>query len=431
MSQRKSENTSAVNKAPQSQGYAPADANAPRTSQSTNWRRPCVVVQAIALAAISILLSGCCRGIAISKQSGRTAELDVVQSLRLGGARILWSDGRARSVLVMTRQGVVGSVAETDTHFEALFGRPWPTNFHGHPLAGGRRLALFAGPAAASPDGGRVVVLSLWVPPLSGTYGPARFGSWQEWSVARRKLLWLFSANRFPSGNPEIPPRGPRRFIFTEGGRKIVGFSGDGLFFFTARGLRFIPSSSAAMQASHIIRLVQNRGAGNLFATICLIPGRIEVWDGATEKRVVIIPPPALTSWGGPDVRAALSGRRCAVAWGHHLAVYDAETGLRLFTTTLAGKCEGLALSKRGKRLVVCVTRSRRAINTKAMGAMAKRIRLYVLRLSSKPLVLASSAWRPTTASGSVELAWLGHRGLAEATRRALIFWRLRGGRGW
>ena len=351
-----------------------------------------------------------------------------MQSLRLGGARILWSGAGARSVLVMTRQGVVGSVAETDTRFRAFFGRPWPANFHGQPLAGGGRLALFAGPAAASPDGERVVALSVWVPALRRVDGPARFGSWQEWSVARRKPLWVLSADRFPSGNAEIPPRGPRRFIFTDGGWKLVGFSRNGLFFFAARGLRFIPSPSAAWQASHIIRLVQNRGAGNLFVAICLFPGRIEVWDGATEKRVVIIPPPALTSWGGPKLRAALCGWRCAVAWGRHLAVYDARTGLRLFTTKLAGKCEGLALSTRGNRLAVCVSRGWREINTKAVRAVAKRVRLYLLRVSPRLPVLASSAWRPTTVSGSVELAWLGRRGLAEATGRALIFWRLRGG---
>ena len=382
----------------------------------------CILFTVLPLIIISGLLGRAAIG-ANQPRPQAPRSIRVLRVAKIAGVRVLWAKNAGRGLIVF-RKGRVGRLDMEKGRITPLFGVPWRRAFL--PTSSGHqaRVPVFAGPAAASPSGNRVVVLMLWYPAKPKSAGPGRLGAWELWSVARATRLGSLSPSRFPSNSEQIPARGPRRIIFTDHGRKIVGFGRDGLFFFAAKSLLFVPSSSAETQAEHIVDLHQDQGQqGNLFAATCTMPGRVEIWNGVTEQRVVIIVPPAHVSWWKPGLMVSLSGDRCAVAWAGSVAIYDAKSGVRLVLRGFRGRCEGVALSPGGRRLLVCV---RSAASVRAgvpATARATLDRLYVLSTVRGLRSVAISDAYPALATGRVQLLWCGKGQCVSATPDKVVLW--------
>ncbi len=394
-----------------------------RVSEQGYSMRPALPVRTLAAAVALGLLPVCCTRGPTRLNAPGAGRITATREIPLGDVQVLWSGGPRHAMLVL-RRGVVGMISEKQPKLEPLFGSALPESVGGRRRVGSRRLKIFAGPAVAATSGRYIAVLSLDLPPLPRSAGgPMRFGSWQVWSVARRECVGRLSSPARSLQSYTVPPRGPLRVVFTDGDRRIVGCDGGGLLFFDFNGGR-LRLNLSTVQAEHAYRLVPNRSGGDLFAAACALPGRVEIWNGATERRVVIIPPPAGVSWGIVNLLVSLRGRRCAVSWGRDAAVYNAETGRRLAEIRLGGDCEGIALSKQGRELATCVRVGPSTLRGKAAHLRQTRSRLFVFRLEPRPTIFALSRYSKAD-PGPVSLRWLGQTRIVESTARRLTFWRV------
>lgn len=392
--------------------------------------RGCLRIHAVEaiLAVLAISAITGCAQVSAPRRGPNVREPIVAAAVApLAGADILHSGRDGGSVLVMVR-GVVGSVCQNRPKLKKIFGAPWPRNLRERIAGQYPTLPILIGLASASADGRYVAALSLNTPPIhrSVVASEARFGSWQIWSVARKKCLLALSRTDFPSGHEEIPPRGPLRVVFTDGGKRIAACGHGGLYFFNFNGRR-LRLALAPVEAQHAYELVPNQGGGNLFAALCALPGRVEIWDGAAMERVVVIPPPPRTMlWVAPEIHVSLCGRRCAVSWGNRVDVYDAESGRCVAAYTFAGACRGAALSAGGKRLAVCVASvpRDRHVGGVPTGNVRSHIRVLVVGADRGPR--ERSTWL-NGGAGHVQLVWTGRNRIVESTARHLIFWSLRG----
>lgn len=345
-------------------------------------------------------------------------EFRVEQYSRASRMHIL--QARGGSPLLAMRNGVIGYLSARTLEVTHGLGTPWNRLVIQRSGRRPRPVTLFAEPPSVSPDGEFFVALV-----LSGLQAPLAakldlHAQWQTWSLKRRRIVSRLSATP-PQAEP-IPPRGPQRLVYTDCGHKLAGFGRGCLYFFAAKTMR-PRASSAPLSSYHVIRLCAEP-EGKYLLAFCTQPGRVEVWNSITEKRVVIIPPPPGARWN-PTTREAIGGNRVAVSWGHNLALYDADNGRCISCLHVSGTCHALALMPDGSSLAICTVSSTShgsgRVNPK--GAASSRIQVFTTR--SGLVFAGTSPIRQIIEPDHFQVAWWGHQTLVECSEQHMMIWQL------
>ena len=213
-----------------------------------------------------------------------------------------------------------------------------------------------------------------------------------------------------------IPPRGPQRLFYVDGGRRLAGFGGGSLYFFDPKTLRV---QKAPPSSWHVVGLRTDR-VGKYLLAFCNQPGRVEVWDSHAGKRVVIIPPPPGVSWNGMALahRADVGGGNVVLAWKDRVGLYQANNGLFLSSRKLSGKCTALAFSPDGSEIAVCVAVS-------AHGATGSRVE--ILSVTGGLRVSGMSSLLRGHKRSHIQLKWWGARRLVQCSDRWVAIWGIGG----
>ena len=342
---------------------------------------------------------------------GANGAVGVPERLRLERyapvAGLVVLQARPRRPLMVMRDGVVGRLDLKTMTISHRMGTAWNAVVLKRPGRRPRQVAVFCTYPAFSPDGRRFLALvSAGLQPMSPV--ELRFQTaWQVWSVARGRALETLRSQL-------VPPRGPERLVYTDGGRKLAGFGGGSLYFLNPN-LAIRPRLAGAWGAGsfHVMGLRAEPRGPYLLAK-CASPGRAEVWDSRNQRRIVIIPPPAHVSWGlYPPWHAAIRGNRVAIAWGHHLAIYRASTGHQLADQRLSGVCGRLAMEV-GSRCLAAL------VGVKAAGA-----RLEVFNASAGLIRCARSNPIFVGHVAGVRLAWWGANRIVACAPNWIRIWRV------
>ena len=345
-------------------------------------------------------------------------EFRLEQYSKASRVRIL--QARTGSPLLAMRNGVIGYLSARASEIIHGLGTPWNQLVMQHSGHRPMPVTMFADPPSVSPDGEYFVALV-----LSGSQAPSAaklnlHAEWQTWSLKGRRIVnRLFTTP--PRAEP-IPPRGPQRLVYTDAGHKLAGFGGGCLYFLAAETMKF-RASSAPLSSYHVIRLCAEP-EGKYLLAFCTQPGRVEVWNGKTEKRVVIIPPPPGIQWG-PRTREAIGGNKVAVSWGHNLAVYDADTGHCIACLRLHGTCHAPAFTSDGSVLAVCTVASapHKGGRQTPKGAASSRIQVFTTK---NGLALAgASPIRQIIQPDRFQITWWGHQALVECSEQHVAIWHL------
>ena len=211
-----------------------------------------------------------------------------------------------------------------------------------------------------------------------------------------------------------IPPRGPQRLFYVDGGHRLAGFgSGGSLYFFDPQTLHI----QLAPPSWNVVGLRAGR-VGKYLLVFCTQPGRVEVWDSHAGKRVVIIPPPPGVSWIWMALARLgdIGGGKVVVSWKDRVGLYQANNGRLLSSRKLSGKCAALTFSPDGSEIAVCVT-------VGAHGASGSRVE--ILSVTSGLRLLGASPTRHIVAPARVGLTWWGQNKLVECSDHWVGVWRL------
>ncbi len=343
------------------------------------------------------------------------ANIALVRSVRNGRIFILAAQP-GKPALAM-RAGAVGTLSFKSLRFSPKFGSPWRDVTAAKAQKSPRRLATFLEPPASSPTGNRIVGLVASLGRSSVTNRSAIRPDWEIWSVRQRRAIVHIA--RVPGGlTPLIVPRGPQRLCYTDFGRKIVGFDHGSLYFFNPSTFKLLATTGNQF-AYHAISLHADP-AGKYLLALCTMPGRLEVWNSRTQKRVVIIPPPSNTSWG-PATTVAICAGRVAAAWSDNLAIYRARTGRWIAAVHLRGRCNGLGFSANGKWIAACVVSPAGKSGAAARGRISRTIFVFDVGLK----FLARSASAKAGAIGSAGLVWWGKQHIVECSQNKTTLWRV------
>ncbi len=340
---------------------------------------------------------------------GANASAGVPERLRLERyapiAGLVVLQARPRHPLMVMRDGVVGRLDLKRMTISHRMGTAWNAVVLRSPGRRPQQVAMFCTYPVFSPNGRCFVTLvSAGLQPMS-PMEPNFQTAWQVWSVARGRALGTLRSQL-------VPPRGPGRLVYTDGGRKLAGFGGGNLYFLNPN-LAIRPRLAGAWGAGsfHVVGLRAEPRGPYLLAK-CAAPGRAEVWDSRNQRRVVIIPPPAHVSWSlYPPWHAAIGSNRVAIAWSHHLTIYRASTGHQLADRRLSGVCGRLALAA-GSRFVAAL-----------VGANASRAKLEVFKASAGLVRCAESAPILVGHIANVRLAWWGANRIVACAPNWIRIW--------
>jgi hypothetical protein len=282
----------------------------------------------------------------------------------------------------------------------------------------------FADLPSFSPLGSRFVALATYAMVVPGHAGVQLMSRWQIWSLKKDKALVTQRGHMLHPA--VIPNRGPRRLLYCDGGRKMLGLAGGNIYFLSEQRLWPL-ASPATFHAYHVYHIVSER-EGPYLAAYCTNPGRVEIWDSRSEKRVAIIVPPPGASWGifSPP-RYAIAKGRLAIAWGRHLALYKVPEGQCLAVTSLGGRCQAVAFTRLGTSLAVCTASG-------SAGAAAKRIanhkrpgliRLEVFRGQGRLAAAGQSIPFQPGSPSYRQLTWLGKHLIVFCSGQRVMLWRI------
>ncbi len=393
------------------------------------WRRKCVSMvrsrfAAAGAVAAALYVQAICGGwVPASAASRPLARIRLERDIRVRALRILRPVASNR--LFAIHDGAVGVLSPLTLGMTDTCGTTWTKILGRHRRRASARATAFAAEPSFSPDGSRFVALA-----FSGTGGSRPMGAglkarWQIWSFGKKKPLSTLHTGTL--GPLPIPPRGPQRLLYVDGGRKLVGFGGGAIYFFSAKTSQLL-FSPAPLISYHIVRL-QSEPKGPLLAAYCTMPRRIEVWNSRSGKRVVVIAPPAGTRWG-PATCYAIGGGRVAVAWGRHLALYSAVDGRCLAEAGFPSQCYAPAFTISGSALAVCTADAPMVRNGTAGERNRATLRVWIFRVERKLVAAGRSVPFRCGTSGYRQLTWWGkHTLIFCSSRRALrwqVSWKLR-----
>ena len=339
--------------------------------------------------------------------------LRLQQYTKISGMHIL--QARRGHALLAMHNGVIGVLSLQNMEIVHGIGTPWGQIVVPRRNRSLMPVTMFAEPPAVSPDGRYFVALTSTGRQVRLAAALALHTRWQIWSIARKRALATIS-HRGLHG-VLVPPRGPQRFFYTDGGQKLAGFGGGSLYFFGARSLRL---KAAPFYSYYVIGLDAER-RGRYLLALCSQPGRVEVWDSQTGRKVVIITPPPGVNWDMVKLGAAVGGNRVAVSWGHYLALYRADTGQCLARRQFNGKCSVPAFAPGGEAVSVCV-------GSRFHGKQRRvRCRVEVFAAAKGLTLRATSPFLHTRHPVRVRLNWWGPRRLVECSAGWLAIWHLVG----